>query len=130
MGKIGYSALIKYIIVIATAIILGVFLLFVSPEQIRLNTIRISVALLGLLSFLMICNKREFYFDREFTFAKKYVSITLIVVIVFMFYTINLFDYTIFSAFSLCVHYFYLLFSFGIIYILKFEKKEGDFGKK
>lgn len=130
MRKFEYTTLIKYLIIISTVMILGVFLFFIRPEQIKLNTIRVSIALMGMFSFFLVLNCKAFHYDEEFDFAKKYVGATLVIVIIFLFYTCYLYEYSLFSSFSLCVHYFYLLFSFGIIYVLKYEKREGDFWKR
>lgn len=130
MRKISYTVIIEYIILLAITFVLGLFLFIVPPEHIRLNMLRICVAFLGFLSFLLVCKKTSFKYDQTYSFAKKYILVTVVISGFFVFYTSWLYDYTIYASLTLGIHYFWLLFSFGIIYVINHEKNKNSFWKK
>lgn len=130
MKKVSYTAIVEYIILFATAIILGLFLFIVPPKQIRLNLLRISVAGLGFLSFLLVCNKTSLKYNQTYSFAKRYIIVTLSIVVCFIFYTSYLYNYSIYATLTLSIQYFWLLFAFAIIYVLNNEKNKNSFWRK
>ncbi len=124
MRKITYTSLLRFIILTICILMMGGLLFFLPIEKQRTHTIRFFVMLLGMGLSVIVVSVKSSITQGEYSFAKKYVFIMIPIILFFVLYTCVLYDYSIITSAIIASNYFYIFYSWPIIYILVHEKRE------
>lgn len=119
MNKIKLYDILKIFLIFSCLLVLRVDLIFIPNEKASINLLRGIVFLLAILSIFLIFNNINFFRQKEYEFAIKYIFMASFILVFFMWYTKKLYGYTWYQTISLSMHYLFIYEAIAIIYMLK-----------